>query len=90
MDSHLITYDLNKQGQDYKTLHEKIKSIGTWWHCLESVWIVKSNNSASEIRDFLKTYIDSNDELLVIRVTKGWATQGLSDKCNKWLKDNLT
>lgn len=28
----LITYDLNKPGQDYEGLFEEIKSFCAWWH----------------------------------------------------------
>ena len=53
MKSYLIGYDLNKQGQDYETLIEHIKKLGTWWHCLDSTWIIKTDKSASDIRDAL-------------------------------------
>lgn len=89
MKTYLIGYDLNKQGQDYTTLIEKIKKIGLWWHCLDSTWIVKSDNTAVEIRDFLKQFIDNNDELLVVHLSGEAAWKGFSDDCSKWLKDNL-
>jgi len=54
-DSLLIGYDLNKTGKDYSGLIEKIKaSVETWWHCLDSTWIVKTNLSYIELRDLLK------------------------------------
>jgi hypothetical protein len=57
MKSYLIGYDLNKTGQDYTTLINKIKTLGTWWHCLDSTWIIKSNSTAVQIRDTLKSLI---------------------------------
>ncbi|WP_321307678.1 CRISPR-associated protein Cas2 [Marinifilum fragile] len=89
MNSYLIGYDLNKAGQDYESLIDQIKKIGTWWHCLDSTWIVKSNLTAVEIRDALKEYIDDNDELLVIKLSREAAWTGFSDECSNWLKDNL-
>lgn len=89
MKSYLIGYDLNKSGQDYATLIEQIKTLGNWWHCLGSTWIVKSNNSAVEIRNHLLNYIDNNDELLVVCLTGAGAWSGFSNDCSKWLKDNL-
>ncbi len=41
----LITYDLNKPGQDYPGLYEALKSSGWWWHHLDPLWIVKTNDS---------------------------------------------
>lgn len=87
--SYLIGYDLNKSGQDYTTLIEAIKKLGTWWHCLDSTFIVKSSSSAALIRDHLNQFIDSNDELLVVCLTGEGAWTGFSKECSDWLKNNL-
>ncbi|HWO15328.1 MAG TPA: hypothetical protein VNM89_01280 [Solirubrobacterales bacterium] len=85
----LVGYDLNKPGQDYSGLIKRLKNVGTtWWHRLDSTWLVKTTMSPSELRDDLKNYIDSGDELLVIDVTgAGWAGTGFSNY--RWLHDNL-
>ncbi|MCY4780355.1 SinR family protein [Sphingobacterium sp. UT-1RO-CII-1] len=87
--SYLIGYDLNKTGQDYTTLIEEIKRLGTWWHCLDSTFIVKSSSPATLIRDHLKKFIDSNDELLVVCLSGEGAWAGFSNECSDWLKNNL-
>lgn len=84
-----INYDLYDPGQDYNDLHEAIKDYGTWWHHLESTWIVNTSSSASDIRDDLKGHIDSNDELLVTRLSGGWASTGIDDDGADWLHDHL-
>lgn len=89
MNTYLIGYDLNKSGQDYDSLIEQIKTLGSWWHCLDSTWIVKSNLSATDIRDKLSAYIDSNDELLVAKLSGEAAWTGFSKECADWLKENL-
>lgn len=89
MKSYLIGYDLNKTGQDYETLIEQIKKLGTWWHYLDSMWIIKSDLTAVQIRDNLKSYIDSNDELLVAKLSGEAAWTGFNDECSNWLKNNL-
>ncbi|MBB3602790.1 hypothetical protein FHT40_002451 [Mycolicibacterium sp. BK556] len=90
MNTILIGYDLNKKGQDYDDLIEKIKSLGAWWHYLDSTWIVKTSHSASSTRDVLGPLIDSNDELLVIKITGDSAAwKGFNERGSKWLKDNL-
>ena len=43
---YLVTYALKKPGQDYKDIHEAIKSCGTWWHYLESTWLLKTSLSS--------------------------------------------
>jgi hypothetical protein len=87
--SYLIGYDLNKSGQDYKTLIDEIKKLGTWWHCLDSTWIIKADSSCAIIRNHLKKFIDSNDELLVVCLTGEGAWTGFSIDCSNWLKNNL-
>lgn len=91
MKTFLIGYDLNKTGQNYTTLISKIKEIstGTWWHHLDSTWIIKSNSTHVEIRNFLLPYIDNNDELLVVGLEGTGAWYGFNDRGSKWLKDNL-
>lgn len=75
---HLITYDLNKPGQDYSSLFEAIKNVGAWWHYLDSTWLVDTALSTSQVSERLRARIDENDHLLVIRVTRdysGWLPQ---------------
>ena len=90
MKTYLVGYDLNKPGKDYKTLIEAIETYGTWWHHLDSTWIIKTDSTAAKIRDYLKQYVDSSDELLVVRLTGEGAWTGFNDKGSKWLLDNLT
>jgi len=90
MNTLLIGYDLNKTGQDYDSLIEAIKSDGTWWHHLDSTWLVKTSQTATAVRDQLQRHIDANDELLVVDITGDAAAwYGFNEKANIWLKDNL-
>lgn len=86
MKIYCVGYDLNEQDKDYKFLIEQIKSYGTWWHHLDSTWFIKTEKTASQIRDHLGQYIDSNDELLVFNVAPGWAGKGFNDRAYNWLK----
>lgn len=60
MRTFLIGYDLNQPVQNYPDLIEAIQAYGTWWHHLDSTWIVKSDRSATEIINDLRRYIDEN------------------------------
>jgi hypothetical protein len=89
--TYLIGYDLNKSGKNYDGLIDKIKEIPTlWWHHLDSTWIIKTDQSAVQVRDQLKPYLDSDDELLVVRLTGEGAWTGFNERGSKWLKDNLS
>jgi hypothetical protein len=88
--TYLIGYDLNKSDKDYPNLIDAIKKLsGNWWHNLDSTWIIKHEGPSKVIRDALKPHIDSNDELLVVKLTGEGAWTGFDDKASKWLKDNL-
>jgi hypothetical protein len=87
----LIAYDIHPaQGAAYDDLISAIQSLGAWWHHLETVWIVRSNQKPDEIRDKLKSYIGTDDQLLILDITgdkAGWA--GVSDAGSAWLKEYI-
>lgn len=90
MGSQMIIYDLHKPEQDYAELIDAIKAYPDRWHCFDSTWIVKTTQSSAQVRDALKVYIDSNDELIVFEVTaSGWAAWGISKQCSDWLLAKL-
>jgi hypothetical protein len=61
----LIAYDIHPaQGAAYDDLIGAIQSLGAWWHHLETVWIVRSNQKPDEIRDKLKSHIGTDDQLI--------------------------
>lgn len=84
---YMVCYDLNSPGQEYSDLYEQIKTYGTWWHHLDSTWIVKSSKTAAEIRDHLGQYIDSDDELLIVKFGS-WAGQGFEKRAYEWIHNN--
>lgn len=87
----LIAYDLNAPGQDYDSLIDAIKALGTWWHHLDSTWLVVTPLTATSARDSLATHLDAGDELLIVDVTgDGRAWRGFSDRAAKWLKATWT
>jgi len=86
----LVGYDLNAPGQRYNGLITELKSFGTYWHHLDSTWLVKAGLTAVEMRDRLKSFVDSGDELLVTDVSGDEAAWvGFSQRASDWLKANL-
>ena len=84
----LVTYDLKSPGRDYASLHEAIKQSTTWWHYLESTWIVVTSESVREFTDRVKSKIDPNDRLLVVDISGREARGWLPRKAWDWLKEN--
>ena len=86
----LISYDLNAPGRDYDGLLDALEGFGAYWHCLDSLWLVETRMSISQVRDSLWMHMDRSDELLVLDVTGAPASWiGFSQECGDWLKDNL-
>jgi hypothetical protein len=84
----LITYDLHKPGQDYTDLLAKIKSGGNWARLSESSYAVRTAYSPEQVYNQLKPYLDANDNLYVITLTRPYYGQGPTD-VNSWLAQNL-
>jgi hypothetical protein len=87
--TYMVGYDLNRPHKDYPDLIAAIKKYGTYWHHLDSTWLIKTNESAVQIRDKLRVHIDDNDELLVAALTGESAWAGFDDKGSQWLNDNI-
>lgn len=87
----LFGYDLNKAGQDYTKLIGDIKdAFPNYWHCLDSTWIVSTNLTPVQLRDWLWSRMDSNDEVFVVDITgKPAAWQGFTGECATWLQKTL-
>ena len=89
MPTYIISYDLNKPGQDYAGLYDALKTEKSWWHHLDSTWCVVSDKTAAQLRDKLQAKMDANDALLVVKSAgeAGWF--GFNQKGSNWLRDNL-
>jgi hypothetical protein len=91
MAKYLITYDLvgtNETSADYGRLIEKIKSYPLWGKVQKSVWVVKSEKTASTVFDELDEHLDSNDRLFVVKLEVQAKWKG-SICDSDWLKEFL-
>jgi len=85
---YLVTYDLvgtDETSADYKRLIERLKKYPNWGKAQKSVWLIRSGDDATAIRNELGRYMDGNDRLLVIRVTNGSAWKNLMCT-NDWMQ----
>ena len=89
MATYIVTYDLHAKGQNYDCIHQKLKSYGTNWHVQGSVWLIQTSQSAVQVRDYLSTCLDSNDKLLVAKLSGEAAWKGYSQKVTDWIKARL-
>lgn len=71
-----ITYDLNapETANDYKKLIKALTDLGAK-KLQYSQWILRTNSTAVALRDYLWTFMDGNDRLLVQSLDdNGWAS----------------
>lgn len=85
MAKYLITYDLNRPGQVYSELADKINELGSVNHGMQNVWFLKTDKNASQIIDELRSVVDNNDELFVAELGN-WASFNLIQLAN-WLNN---
>jgi hypothetical protein len=78
---YLVSYDLLTPGRDYTRLYEELKRLGAA-RVLLSQWVLVTVNTAAELRDHFKQFIDTNDRLLV-NDFKDWASYNALLDLNK-------
>lgn len=83
-----VSYDLNKSGQNYEGLIEELKKSSSWARPTASTWLVYTSEDASQLYNRLAPYLDKNDLILVIEVTRdhaGWLHQDIWNWINQYL-----
>lgn len=92
MNTFLISYDLGspESRSDYTSISKHIKNLyDNWAHPLQSVWIIKSEKDAGEVRNDIKSVLDLNDKLLVVELTNNWGTYNILKEVTDWMKNNM-
>jgi hypothetical protein len=90
MSALLISYDLNRPGQGYSDLHEAIKSLGTsWWHYLDSTWIVSTSLTPTQAFAKLQPTVDTNDSIFIVDITADTNAGWLPAKAWEWIKKHV-
>lgn len=87
---YVVAYDLKSPhdtGDDYDRVIDAVKAAGTTWcHLEKSVWLIASDETASDIRDALKRYLNEEDLLFVARLFGNWASFNMGSRRTDWLK----
>lgn len=87
MSTLLITYDLNKAGQNYNGFHAVIKKY-TWARLSESSYAIQTPETPQAIYSKLNPYMDKNDNVYVVTLERPYFGQGPQD-VNNWLNQRL-
>lgn len=77
---YMITYDLNKEGQNYKKVIEAINECSIEQYSVwKSSYLIKSDMTAKQISDKISQFLDENDKMIAIEVKdnyEGWLPRG--------------
>lgn len=84
---YIISCEL-KPVRDVPTLHSAIRSYGTWARINNHTWAIVTAQSASEVRNNLRQFLNTADCLFVVKsgAEAAWANVACT---NEWLKNNL-
>jgi hypothetical protein len=86
-----ISYDLigkDESSEDYKKLIAKIKTLGNTKKIEYSLWVSDTTLSPEEVRDLLRSSLDADDTLIVMKRVGGSAWRNLPADVSQWLKDH--
>lgn len=83
----LITYDLNKAGQDYKGFYEIIRKY-PYAKLSESSYAIQTQETPTGVYNKLVPHMDKNDHVYVVTLTRPYYGYGLQD-VNNWLNQRL-
>ncbi|WJD61546.1 CRISPR-associated endonuclease Cas2 [Pseudomonas kurunegalensis] len=86
MTTYTVTYDLIKS-KDYQTLLDELKRLGGH-RTQESFWLIAVNNTAKELHDHLKNFIDGDDRIWVSELTRNHYYSNALGGTNAWLEKN--
>lgn len=86
--AYIVTYDLQQPANQYKLLFDELQRSQTWWHYLNSTWIVVRYETLAELGSKLRSLIYQDDRLL-IQPAKGPSDGWLPGDAWEWLQRNL-
>ena len=85
---YIVSYDLNKTGQDYNGLYEELKKSPSWWHYLDSTWLIYTSESADQVWQRISKHFDQNDRALILKAQPGLSNRAgwLEQKAWDWIR----
>ena len=83
-----VSYDLNKEGQDYDGIISEIKSFNGYRKVMKSHWLVCHNGKAKQVYEKLQKHLDKNDHILIMEASPNYHGT-LPKEVWDWLKRHL-
>ncbi len=86
MTTYTVSYDLIKR-KDYPTLWNELARLGAH-RTQASYWLVNVNNTAKELHDHLKSFVDADDMIWVSEFTRNHHYANANKGTNDWIRNN--
>lgn len=83
----LISYDLKTPNANYDALYDLLKSAPSWWHYLNSTWLIYTPENVDVWQKKIRVAINSNDSFIVIDITRQNRNGWLPQKAWDWIKE---
>jgi hypothetical protein len=74
--TYLLTYDLDRPGQNYAGLFAALTSAGGV-RILLSTWLLNANETSEQVRDRYQRFFNPNDRVFVCHVDGNWTAANL-------------
>ncbi|MCD9098045.1 CRISPR-associated endonuclease Cas2 [Luteimonas fraxinea] len=86
MTTYTVSYDLNNQ-KDYPRLWAELERLGGQ-RTQNSYWLVSVGNTAKELHDHLKSFMDGDDALWVTELTRNHYYSKAKAGTNNWIESH--
>ena len=84
---YMISYDLKAPNRNYDDLYAILKTAESWWHYLESTWLIYTSDGIEAWQMKIKSAIDNNDSFIIVNVTKQPRNGWLPKKAWEWIRE---
>ena len=83
--TYLVAYDFTGSPDKYSDLFGELRKSTGWWHWIDSVWLLRTKESADELYARLGPHLDEDINLFITDIGndyQGW----LPSKAWKWIE----
>lgn len=84
---YLVSYEMGEPGADEVPLAATIREYGDYVHIHGKVWLIRTAESASQIRDKLRRFAGPFDQVYVTRLHADRAWLNLFVEVAEWLEN---
>ena len=84
---YLITYNLKTTNWNYTGFFSTLQNIGSWWHYLDTTWIIKSEFTSQQIYSMIAPHLSKSDLILVVEIVANTSFGWLPKDAWDWLNN---